>query len=187
MEIQKHLELKLQEFLTRGVDLGRAEERALSEQRKAKVDGPDAWTQRIAAANLIEQYARHTALKSLLTGLPGGIAAIPLTFIDAGGVLSARAELAVALHLLVDDEFTKHEAWRSEILAASFELPEVSAQGARSIATRIIRDVIATRGVRFVAKRLGRRLFPVVGGLFSAGMTYRWMHLEGKRMARDLV
>ncbi|MFT5354733.1 MAG: hypothetical protein ACI9KE_001941 [Polyangiales bacterium] len=187
MEIQKHIESKLQKFLTRGVDLERAQERAISEQTKAKVDGPEAWTKRIAAANLIEKYARHTALKSLVTGLPGGLASIPLTFIDAGGVLSARAELAVALHLLVDDEFTKQEDWRSEVLSAAFALPEVSAQGARSVATRIIRDVVATRGVRFVAKRLGRRLFPVVGGLFSAGMTYRWMHLEGKRMASELV
>lgn len=187
MEIQKHIESKLQEFLTRGVNLERAQMRATSEQTKAKVDGPDAWTKRIAASALIEQYARHSALKSLVTGLPGGFMAIPLTFIDAGGVLSARAELAVALHLLVDDEFTKTPEWRSEVLSAAFALPEVSAQGARSVATRIIRDVVATRGVRFVAKRLGRRLFPIVGGLFSAGMTYRWMHVEGKRMAQKLV
>ncbi|MEM6960063.1 MAG: hypothetical protein AAF645_30580 [Myxococcota bacterium] len=176
---------RVADFMTRGVDADRAKRLRDAHEAEAREAVPnDAWAQRLAAAELIERYARRAAVRSLLTGLPGGWLAIPLSLVEAQGAFSARLELAVALRLLVDDDYTKQPDWRQQILLETFELDAAAAAGMRAAALRAAREVALKRGMRFVTRRLGQRLVPVVGGAIGAAATYAWIHREGRRMAR---
>ena len=187
MEIKAAVNSLVEKLLTRGVDPERAQKKVEQELAEASSStGGSDWAKRIAATSLMEHYARRAAVKSFVTGFPGGLVAIPMAFLDAQGSLSSRAELALALQMLIDDEHKIEDDWRDQVIRAAYDMDEDQVTAARPIALRILRDVLLERGVRMVGKRVGQRVIPILGGVIGAGFTYGWMHREGRRLFERL-
>lgn len=186
-DIQKQVNTLLQDFLTKGVDVDRARDRVEESRQIARkrTHRPD-WRRRVAANTLVEEYSQRAALRSLVTGLPGGLTALPMALLDAQGALASRAELALALHLLVTDEVTEKKGWQDEVIKMAYSIGPSKAAAVAPVAVRAAKDLVFQRGAKFVAGRVGQRLIPVVGGVIGAVLTMSWINREGRRMLKDV-
>ena len=150
--------------------------------REAKGDGLDAAR---VAERLTETHARRSALRGLLTGIPGGIWSLPLLLVDVRGVWSERASLAAGMHYANDSEFFDDPRWWKRVWRSTAALSDES--GTSGVLKFAVKEAVFRRVGKTAVKGISTKVVPVVGGIAGAAWNYTWLKREGARMRVDIV
>lgn len=137
------------------------------------------------AKRLTERRARRSAVRGFLTGIPGGPWALPLFFIDLGGVFSERANLSAEMHYARDPSFFEEAGWWQRVARTAADVP--SGAGRAQLARSMVKEIVIRRAGPLVAKFSATKVVPVAGGVVGAAWNYAWMKREGARMENEVA